>query len=199
MKVAYADPPYPGCAHLYRGHEDYNGEVDHGELIERMSREYEGWILHTGSVQLKEVLALCPDDVRLLSWVKGWASFKPGASIKYAWEPVILWNPRQRVTGSGQPFVRDWLMCNVGRNRQGALVQDFTGGKPRLVCEWVFDCMGLEGDDELGRSFPRNRRGLRSVGYMALSDEACRMKALYTDDGPPSSPRSPVDSDSGER
>jgi len=26
MKVAYADPPYPGCAHLYRDHPDYAGE-----------------------------------------------------------------------------------------------------------------------------------------------------------------------------
>ena len=29
MRIAYADPPYPGCAHLYRGHPDYAGEVDH--------------------------------------------------------------------------------------------------------------------------------------------------------------------------
>lgn len=29
MRLAIADPPYPGCAHLYRDHPDYAGEVDH--------------------------------------------------------------------------------------------------------------------------------------------------------------------------
>ncbi|WP_244295086.1 hypothetical protein [Paracoccus versutus] len=36
MKIAYADPPYIGCAHLYRDHPDYAGEVDHVRLIERL-------------------------------------------------------------------------------------------------------------------------------------------------------------------
>jgi len=27
MKFAYADPPYPGCAHLYRKHPDYADEA----------------------------------------------------------------------------------------------------------------------------------------------------------------------------
>lgn len=35
MKLGYADPPYIGCAHLYRDHADYGGEVDHAPLIER--------------------------------------------------------------------------------------------------------------------------------------------------------------------
>jgi hypothetical protein len=46
MKIAYADPPYIGCAHLYRDHPDYAGEVDHVHLIERLERDYDGWILH---------------------------------------------------------------------------------------------------------------------------------------------------------
>lgn len=37
MKIAYADPPYIGCAHLYRDHPDYAGEVDHARLMS-------GWI-----------------------------------------------------------------------------------------------------------------------------------------------------------
>lgn len=36
MRFAYADPPYPGMAHLYKGHLDYAGEVDHKALIERL-------------------------------------------------------------------------------------------------------------------------------------------------------------------
>lgn len=154
MRVAYADPPYPGCAHLYKGHRDYAGEVDHAELIGRMERDYDAWVLHTGAIQLKEVLALCPDDVRLLAWTKGWASFKPGASIKYAWEPIIISGPRKRETGSGKPFVRDWFMCNVVTNASGAVERDFKGGKPRALCNWIFAAMGLQPDDELDDLFP---------------------------------------------
>ena len=29
IKVAYADPPYIGCANLYKDHKDFGGEVDH--------------------------------------------------------------------------------------------------------------------------------------------------------------------------
>jgi len=39
MKIGYADPPYPGCAHLYKGHPDYAGEVDHALLIERLEAD----------------------------------------------------------------------------------------------------------------------------------------------------------------
>lgn len=33
LSLAYADPPYPGKAYLYRGHPDYAGEVDHRKLL----------------------------------------------------------------------------------------------------------------------------------------------------------------------
>lgn len=34
MRVAYADPPYPGqSAKHYADHPDYEGEVDHGEMV----------------------------------------------------------------------------------------------------------------------------------------------------------------------
>ena len=47
MNIALADPPYPGCAHLYREHPDYGGEVDHKALLERLQDEFDGWVLHT--------------------------------------------------------------------------------------------------------------------------------------------------------
>jgi len=37
LRLAYADPPYPGKAWLYRDHPDYGGEVDHAALIERLA------------------------------------------------------------------------------------------------------------------------------------------------------------------
>ena len=38
MKIAYADPPYIGCAHLYRDHPDYAGEVDHPAIADNQLR-----------------------------------------------------------------------------------------------------------------------------------------------------------------
>ena len=58
-RLAYADPPYPGRARLYRDHPDYGGEVDHAELIERPG-VYDGWALSTSAEALPEVLALWP-------------------------------------------------------------------------------------------------------------------------------------------
>lgn len=48
LRLAYADPPYPGNARLYRDHPDYGGEVDHAALIERLSA-YDGWALSTSA------------------------------------------------------------------------------------------------------------------------------------------------------
>ena len=44
LRLAYADPPYPGNARLYQGHPDYAGEVDHAALIRRLG-PYDGWAL----------------------------------------------------------------------------------------------------------------------------------------------------------
>ena len=37
-RLGYADPPYPGLAHLYADHPDFAGEVDHAALIRRPRR-----------------------------------------------------------------------------------------------------------------------------------------------------------------
>jgi hypothetical protein len=49
MKIAYADPPYVGCAELYRDHPDYGGEVDHVALVARLQDEFDGWVLHAAA------------------------------------------------------------------------------------------------------------------------------------------------------
>ena len=49
MRIGYADPPYIGCAHLYKDHADFAGEVDHAELIARLERDFDGWVLHTSA------------------------------------------------------------------------------------------------------------------------------------------------------
>jgi len=40
MRLGYADPPYPGCAHLYKDHPDFAGEVDHVAFKRNVSVAY---------------------------------------------------------------------------------------------------------------------------------------------------------------
>jgi hypothetical protein len=55
MRIGYADPPYPGQSKKHYGdHPDYDGEVDHGALLARLSA-YDGWVLHTSSPALPGV------------------------------------------------------------------------------------------------------------------------------------------------
>ena len=63
LRLAYADPPYPGKARLYRDHPDYRGEVDYADLIERLAA-YDRWALSTSAEALPAMLALCPAGVR---------------------------------------------------------------------------------------------------------------------------------------
>lgn len=96
--MAYADPPYVGQSKkFYADHPDYAGEVDHAALIARMESEFpDGWALSLSSPSLPEILALCPDGVRIGSWVKPFCSFKPNVNPAYAWEPVIWKGGRKR-------------------------------------------------------------------------------------------------------
>lgn len=78
MRIGYADPPYVGCAHLYRDHPDFAGEVDHAELIARLESDYDGWVLHAAATPasmatLAPLVAAVP-DARWMSWVKGFAT-----------------------------------------------------------------------------------------------------------------------------
>jgi hypothetical protein len=147
VRIAYADPPYPGMSHFYRDHPDYGGEVDHRELLRRLDNEYDGWVLHTASTTLAQVLALCPDGVRVGAWVKPFASFKPGVQVAYAWEPVIF-APARVDTSKEQLTVRDWISEPI------TLKKGLTGVKPQAVCEWAFRIVGAQPDDELDDLYP---------------------------------------------
>lgn len=146
MRFAYADPPYPGqSAKWYKNHPDYAGEVDHAELISRLSRDYpDGWALSTNAVSLQAVLALCPAGVRLAVW-NNTNSNPPGAigGWWWSWEPVIVCGGRR-----GGPPVRNVL--SSGTHRQGRL----PGGKPPVFCRWIFALLGAQPDDELDDLFP---------------------------------------------
>lgn len=151
MKLAYADPPYIGCAHLYRGHPDFAGEVDHAALLDRLQSEFDGWVLHAAATP-HSMAILAPlvekiDGARWMSWVKGFAAFKKNVSVAYAWEPVIVKAARKPVV-SKRLVMRDWIQESI------TLRRGLTGAKPEAVCHWAFEMLGARPDDELHDLFP---------------------------------------------
>lgn len=147
LKIAYADPPYIGCAHLYKEHEDYNGEVNHRNLIFDLTANYDGFVLHASSPSLREIASLIPDDARIMSWVKPFAAFKKNVPVAYAWEPVIV-RPARKPVVSKRLVLRDWVDCGITMKR------GLTGAKPEKVCHWAFEVCGLHPDDTLVDMFP---------------------------------------------
>jgi hypothetical protein len=151
VKFAFADPPYPGQSlKHYADHADFDGEVDHRQLVERLESDYDGWLLHTSSSTLQEVLAHCPTGLRIFAWVKPFAAFKRNVSPAYAWEPVIVkplrkGEPNQR---PDSPVMRDWFSESI------TLKKGLTGVKPEKVCFWLFEACGLRPDDQLDDLFP---------------------------------------------
>jgi hypothetical protein len=144
MQIAYADPPYPGMSHLYRD-DPRCAEVNHLYLIAHL-QEFDGWALSTASTTLKQVLALCPSDVRVSPWVKPFASFKPGVGVAYAWEPII-WKPARK-RGRDRNTIRDWVSANI------TLKRGLTGAKPDQVCFWLFEVLGCDCGDDFHDLFP---------------------------------------------
>lgn len=151
MKIGYADPPYIGCAHLYAAHADFGGEVDHAELLDRLTSDFDGFVLHASATP-KSMAILAPlvakiEGARWMSWVKGFAAFKKNVSVAYAWEPVIVKAARKPVV-SKRLVMRDWVQESI------TLKRGLTGAKPEAVCHWAFEMVGARPDDELNDLFP---------------------------------------------
>jgi hypothetical protein len=151
LRIAYADPPYPGQSKRHYGdHPDYAGEVDHAALVERLRSEFpDGWALSTSSTALREVWNLCP-EARCAAWTKPFAAFK-NQRITFAWEPV-LYVARGGAAENVGSFVRDWVAAMppvfIGQ-RTGV-----PGTKPTEFCFWLFDLLGLRETDEFHDLFP---------------------------------------------
>jgi hypothetical protein len=156
IRVAYADPPYPGLARRYYDSE----EVDHRELVARLVRDFpDGWALSTGAYALREVLPLCPAGVRVCAWTKPHGAHVRGHGIQNVWEPLIVCGGRQR-----PPGVRDTLSTHAARGG-GTL----PGRKPRRYVEWLFALLGIDPrlGDELEDLFPGTgivTRAFRELG-----------------------------------
>ena len=142
MRLAYADPPYPGRAHLYAGHPDYAGEVDHEELVASLN-EYDGWALSTNAESLHWVLPLCgPDRIpRILVWVKH--------TVTVSWEPVIVVSARK------PEGVRDWIECEPDSYQWREKPDTYViGQKPAAFCRWMVQWLGARPNDTLDDLFP---------------------------------------------
>lgn len=149
MRFAYADPPYYGLGGYY-DHPDsksWNDLETHRRLIDRLSAEYpDGWALSLHSPSLKDILPLCPRDVRVMAWVKPFCAFKPGIGLAYSWEPVILRGGR-KIT-RGESTVKDHLIESI------TLKKGLTGAKPVRFCEWVCAALNFKDGDTLDDLFP---------------------------------------------
>ncbi len=186
LRLAYADPPYPGKAAIYRGHPDYAGEVDQAALIRRLSR-YDGWALSTSAAGLPAILAECVAQdlrVRVAAWVR---RSRPHATARIlnAWEPVVYAGGRRVVadveldgsvaSGSATTIprlrVEDALVGVVPRRRP-TLPTAVVGMKPPAFCEWVFRLLGALPGDELEDLFPGSGIVGRSWALYAGEREA---------------------------
>lgn len=170
MRAAYADPPYIGQAKRRYLHDPLCAEVDHGELIQRMTNEYDAWALSLSTPSLKHILPLCPYEARIGSWCKSFAVFKPNVNPAYCWEPVIYFGER-RGRSRDEPTVRDFLLCPI------TLRRGLCGAKPAEFCFWIFELLGLQPTDSLDDLFP----GTGIVGR--CWDQFCGRR-LVTSDGP---------------
>ena len=150
LRLAYADPPYPGKAWLYRDHPDYGGEVNHVALIERLA-DYDGWALSTSAEALPAVLALCPAGARLAAWHRGERP-TPSRWPLHAWEPVIYYGGRQIAVTGLQTRRVDSVVCGVAplTTLPGRVI----GAKPAAVCRWIFDLLGAGPGDSFDDLFP---------------------------------------------
>jgi len=151
MRIGYADPPYPGQAKRhYSEHADYAGEVDHAALLQHLANDYDGWVLHTSSPALGQILALADGlglEYRTMAWVKPFAAFKRNVSVAYAWEPVLV-KPCRKPVVNHRMVMRDWFSESI------TLKRGLTGAKPERVCHWAFEMVGAEIDDDLVDLFP---------------------------------------------
>ncbi|WP_138674120.1 hypothetical protein [Nonomuraea turkmeniaca] len=181
LRLAYADPPYPGNARLYHGHRDYAGEVDHTALIHRLTT-YDGWALSTSAAALPAVLALCPAGVRVAAWHRG---ERPTASRwpLSAWEPVIYVQGR-----ASNPSYRTYATRRVdslvhGVSAMTTLPARVIGAKPAAFCRWLFDLLGADPGDSFDDLFPGS--GAVSRAWAVFAGTGVPSPAAEPDASPP--------------
>lgn len=161
LRFAYADPPYLGQGKKhYAPHHENASDCDalewHAALIKRLCAEYpDGWALSLNTPSLRELLPLCPLDVRVGAWCKSFCSFKPNVNPAYAWEPVIWRGGRKRQRWDYK--VRDYAVIPI------TLKQGFPGAKPAKFMRWVLELLNAEKTDTIDDLFPGSGACTRAV------------------------------------
>lgn len=146
MRIAYADPPYPGQASRRYADDPNCAEVDHALLFDHL-QSFDGWALSTSSTALVGLLPFAPPLVRIAAWVKPFAAFKRNVSPAYAWEPV-LFKPSRGFRKTGIVH-RDWHSESI------TLKRGLCGVKPDGFSRWLFEVLlGAERGDEFTDVFP---------------------------------------------
>lgn len=152
LRLAYADPPYPGLARrYYEDHPDYAGEVDHRDLLSRL-QAFDGWALSTSARALPDVLVIARGelalDVRVASWHRG---SRPGVTAwpRAAWEPVVYAGGRR--LPSREACDDAYTLRARPRTTDPRRV---IGQKPAGFLFWLFELLGARPGDELVDLFP---------------------------------------------
>ena len=156
MKLAYADPPYLGCAKYYPDHPDsakWDNVDSHIDLMHALDREYDGWAYSLTSTSLRILLPSSPSGVRIASWVKPFAAFKRNVRIAYTWEPIVF-KPGRDSSKLGAPVGRDYLAESI------TLKKGLTGTKPDRFNDWILTLLGYIPGDQVDDLFP----GLGGLG-----------------------------------
>lgn len=148
LRLAYADPPYPGLsARYYADHPDYAGEVDHAALLSRLAT-YDGWALSTSSRALQELLWLAPDGTQVAAWFRGGRGSRSARPVQ-AWEPVLYFGGR---ADPDAPVRWDALEYTARpRTTDQARV---VGAKPAAFCRWLFELLDARPGDQLDDLYP---------------------------------------------
>ncbi len=155
LRLAYADPPYPGKAELYRGHPDYAGEVDHAQLLTELAAGYDGWALSTSAEALPWVAAIAhrvESNVRVAAWFRGERKRERSHAALSSWEPV-LYKPARSLAGLDLDELVIDSLDHIARPRLTD-ANRVIGAKPATFCRWVFELIAAHPDDELVDLFP---------------------------------------------
>ena len=144
IRLAYADPPYPGLSKKYYGKEQsFAGEVDHRALVSRLAT-YDGWALSTSRRALRDILPLCPPEIIVCPWIKSHhqpVSLGPGNAHEY----VLVVPGRLR-----QPGPKDCFEGAVARGGDSNLI----GRKPIRFVHWMFELLGASPVDLFEDLYP---------------------------------------------
>jgi hypothetical protein len=168
LRLAYADPPYPGtAARYYRDQPSYAGEVDHGRLLEQLAM-YDGWALSTSRRALGDVLSLCPRGVEICPWVKT-HHHAPARGPSNVHEYVVVKPARRRFPG-----VPDALVAAVAKGGGETL----PGRKPVRFIHWVFGLLGALPGDSLDDLFPGTGIVTRCWREMCRTARAATVRAV---------------------